>query len=211
VEDPVNPGRDRVGFLGVAVSSWQHRIACATAAIHIGDSKRPAGTGVLIEPDKILTCRHVVAGGQGQGEIKQRIRVRLPGLEPIPAIPEQLDWLGVDAVVLTLAEPVKLYPVVLSGSVRPPAKVELLGYPHADLTDDGVWRTFTVHAPTTTGQIQLDWADAGSFVGHSGGPVVDATTGRVVGLLRQGSERGHFDRYLPGVLARAGEPAASAP
>src|SRR4051794_7947213 len=66
-----------------AVSSWQQRMARATAAIHIGDDPRPAGSGVLIEPDKILTCRHVVAQSDGRGEIQRPVLVRLPGFEPV--------------------------------------------------------------------------------------------------------------------------------
>ena len=178
------------------MSSWQQRVLAATAAIHVGGAGRPAGTGVLIEPDKVLTCRHVVAAGRAEGSIKAGITVRLPGLAPVEVWPEQGGWLGVDAVVLTLPEPVEVAPVPLSGSLRVPAKVELVGYPQADLTEEGIWRTFTVHAETKS-LVQLDWTDAGSFIGHSGGPVVDADSGKLVGLLREGSPEGRFDRYLP--------------
>ena len=100
---------------------------------------------MLFEPDKVLTCRHVVAANHGQGPIKTGITVRLPGLPPMEDVwPEQGEWLGVDAVVLTLPDPVGVAPVVLSGSLRAPAKVELVGYPQDDLTGEGVWRTFTV-------------------------------------------------------------------
>ena len=44
-----------------------------------------------------------------------------------------------------------------------------MGDPQADLTEEGIWRTFTVHAATRN-LVQLDWTDAGSFIGHSGGP-----------------------------------------
>lgn len=83
------------------------------------------------------------------------------------------------------------------GSFRPPANVELLGYPQAEQVDEGVWRTFTVHGTTASGQIQIDWTDAGSFVGQSGGPILNPASGKVVGLFRQGSEAGRFDRYIP--------------
>ena len=148
------------------MSSWQQQVLAATAAIHVGGSGRPAGTGVLIEPDKVLTCRHVVAGGRAEGTIKPGITVRLPGLAPFDGVlPEQSEWLDVDAVVLTLPEPVKVVPVPLSGSLRAPPKVELVGYPQADLTEEGIWRTFTVHAATRS-LVQLDWTDVGSFVGQ---------------------------------------------
>jgi len=176
------------------VSSWQQRVLAATAAIHVGSAKQSAGTGVLIEADKVLTCRHVVAASGAEGPIKPGITVRLPGLAPIEEVwPEQSEWLGVDAVILTLPEPVEAAPVVLSGSLRAPAKVELVGYPQADLTEEGIWRTFTVHAATRS-LVQLDWTDVGSFIGHSGGPVVDADSGKLVGILREGSPEGRFDR-----------------
>jgi WD40 repeat protein len=191
------------------VSSWQQRALAATAAIHVGGSGQPAGTGVLIEPDKVLTCRHVVAAKQGQGPVKPGISVRLPGLSPFEDVwPEQDEWQGVDAVVLTLPVPADVEPVALSGSLRAPAKVELLGYPQADRTEEGVWRSFTVHAETKS-LVQLDWTDAGSIIGHSGGPVLDADSGKLVGILLEGSPDGRFDRYVPlwrlmagGVLGR---------
>ena len=41
----------------------------------------------------------------------------------------------------------------------------------------GVWREFTVAGPTTSMTVQLDWdRDAGTFPGHSGGPVIAAET-----------------------------------
>jgi hypothetical protein len=62
--------------------------------------------------------------------------------------------------------------------------------------------------PTGEGHIQLRWTDdAGSLPGHSGSPVVDATTGALVGLLRAGSVTARFDRYVPlPLLRRAGVP-----
>ena len=161
----------------------------------------PAGTGVLIEPDKVLTCRHVVATNHGQGLVKPGISVRLPGLDPVVDVrPEQDAWLGVDAVVLTLPAPAGPEPVTLSGSLRAPAKVELLGYPQADRTGEGVWRAFTVHGATRN-LVQLDWTDVGSFTGHSGGPVLDADSGKLVDL-REGS--GGQVRPVPAVVAAGG-------
>ena len=55
--------------------------------------------------------------------------------------------------------------------------------------------------PAASGSVQLDWAgDAGTFPGHSGGPVIDAGQGALAGILVEGAERGRFDRYLPVTL-----------
>ena len=47
------------------------------------------------------------------------------------------------------------------------------------------------------GRVQLDWGDVGTLEGHSGGPVCDKRSGLMVGVLVEGSEAGHFDRFIP--------------
>jgi WD domain, G-beta repeat len=55
-----------------------------------------------------------------------------------------------------------------------------------------------VAGPATAGTMQLDWiGDAGTFPGHSGGPVIDGDGHALAGILVEGSERGRFDRFLP--------------
>ena len=49
--------------------------------------------------------------------------------------------------------------------------------------------------------MQLDWiGDAGTFPGHSGGPVIDADGHALAGILVEGAERGRFDRFVPVTL-----------
>jgi hypothetical protein len=79
-----------------------------------------------------------------------------------------------------------------------PASVEVFGYPFAERKLKGVWREFAVGGPTAASTVQLHWTrDAGSLLGHSGGPVVDSVEYRPVGILIEGSEPGQFDRFLP--------------
>ena len=74
----------------------------------------------------------------------------------------------------------------------------MFGYPLAERLLKGVWRPFKVAGPATTGTVQLDWlGDAGTFPGHSGGPVIDATGHALAGILVEGAERGRFDRFVP--------------
>lgn len=193
---------------------WHDLVGAATAAVSRPDATgfgvgERLGTAVLAGPDWLLTCRHVVTvDGQPDGDLLTRVAVTFPGRRPVAAIPSFGGAAGVDATVLRLApdadsdSPMSLpKPVPLSGSARLPAKVELLGYPKADRTHHGVWRSFVVHARVGGAYVQIDWRnDVGSLRGHSGGPVVDAANGRLVGLLHEGSTGGRFDRYLPVTL-----------
>ena len=77
----------------------------------------------------------------------------------------------------------------------------MFGYPLAEGPLNGVWRPFTVAGPATPGTVELDWiGDAGTFPGHSGGPVIDAARHALAGILVEGSERGRFDRFVPVTL-----------
>ena len=111
---------------------------------------------------------------------------------------------GVDVAVLDLGEdrpgwlpaPVPVWP-----AARPPGRVQVFGYPLAEGPLNGVWRQFTVAGPATAGTVQLDWiGDAGTFPGHSGGPVIDAAGHALAGILVEGAERGRFDRFVPVTL-----------
>jgi hypothetical protein len=89
----------------------------------------------------------------------------------------------------------------MSPAARMPERVKVFGYPVAERSLKGMWREFSVAGPTAAGAVQLDWAAAtGTFVGHSGGPVIDSGGHGLVGVLLEGSEAGRFDRFLPVTL-----------
>ena len=197
------------------MSGWRDRVLAATAAVRVAAGGPLIGTGVLIEPGRLLTCRHVVSlDGTPTGSLRDSVSVEFPGVEPLTAVPVSgADH--IDAAVLELVEPARRddwsqrlmqpVPVQLSGRLRLPQEVELVGYPSADNTRDALWRSFTVRGPAASGHVQLGWVDAGSLHGHSGGPVVDARNGDLVGIIREGSDAGRFDRYIPvPLLYRAG-------
>ena len=111
---------------------------------------------------------------------------------------------GVDVAVLDLGEdppgwlpaPVPVWP-----AARPPRMVKVFGYPLDEGSLNGVWRQFAVAGPATSGAVQLDWiGPVGTFPGHSGGPVIDADSHALAGILIEGSERGRFDRFVPVTL-----------
>jgi hypothetical protein len=111
---------------------------------------------------------------------------------------------GVDVAVLDLGEdrpdwlpaPVPVWP-----AAWPPGKVQVFGYSLVEKLLNGVWRQFTVAGPATSGAVRLDWlGDAGTFRGHSGGPVIDAAGHALAGIAVEGAERGRFDRFVPVTL-----------
>jgi WD40 repeat protein len=192
------------------MTSWRDQVLAATAAVRGTDSGPLIGSAVLVEPDRLLTCRHVVSvDSTPEGALMPRVTVTFPGRSPLLATP--LDAPNeLDSVVLELVDlggqedsqrqSSRPVPIRVSGHSRAPQEVELVGYPSRDNTEDGIWRSFTVRGPAASGHIQLGWHDIGSLHGHSGGPVVDARTGELVGLLLEGSEIGRFDRYIPVML-----------
>ena len=195
------------------MSGGQAAVARATAAVFV-DGRR-AGSAVLVGPRYLVTAAHVLQRqdprtlatvaveqvelefpGQGPGGQPGRTAAARVDLGPAGA--------GVDVAVLDLGEdrpgwlpaPVPVWP-----AARPPGRVQVFGYPLAEGPLNGVWRQFAVAGPATAGTVQLDWiGDAGTFPGHSGGPVIDAAGHALAGILVEGSERGRFDRFVPVTL-----------
>ena len=109
-----------------------------------------------------------------------------------------------DVAVLDLGEdrpgwlpaPVPVWP-----AARPPGSVQVFGYPLAERLLKGCGGSSRWRGPATAGAVQLDWAgDAGTFPGHSGGPVIDVAGHALAGILVEGAEGGRFDRFVPVTL-----------
>jgi V8-like Glu-specific endopeptidase len=188
-------------------------VARATAAVFI-DGRR-AGSAVLVDPRHLVTAAHVLQR-QDPGTLAtvavEQVELEFPGQgpggQPGTTAATRVD-LGpasteTDVAVLDLGEdrpgwlpvPVPVWP-----AARPPAAVQVFGYPLAEGALKGVWRQFTVAGPATPGTVQLDWiGDAHTFPGHSGGPVIDPAGHVLAGILVEGAERGRFDRFLPVTL-----------
>jgi hypothetical protein len=184
-----------------------------TAAVFAGG--RRSGSAVLVDDRHLITAAHVLLRfdpDTGANAPVEEVEVEFPavaaGGKACRAAASRLD-LGpgsgaVDVAVLDLGEeqPAGLpNPVPVWPAARMPDRVAVFGYPLAEGPLNGVWREFRVAGPTTAGAVQLDWAgDAGTFPGHSGGPVVDLAGNRLTGILVEGSELGRFDRFLPVTL-----------
>ena len=195
------------------MSGGQAAVARATAAVFV-DGRR-AGSAVLVGPRYLVTAAHVLQRQDPRTLAKVAVeQVELefpdqgPGGQPGRTAAARVDLgpasAGVDVAVLDLGEdrpgwlpaPVPVWP-----AARPPARVQVFGYPLAEGPLNGVWRQFAVAGPATAGTVQLDWiGDAGTFPGHSGGPVIDAAGHALAGILVEGAERGRFDRFVPVTL-----------
>ena len=191
----------------------QAAVARATAAVFV-DGRR-AGSAVLVHPRYLVTAAHVlqhqdprtlakVAVEQVELEFPDQGPGGQPGMTAAVCLDMGLGGAGVDVAVLDLGEDrpgwlpalVPVWP-----AARPPARVQVFGYPLDEGRLNGVWRPFAVAGPAAAGAVQLDWiGDVGTFPGHSGGPVIDAAGHALAGILVEGSERGRFDRFVPVAL-----------
>jgi V8-like Glu-specific endopeptidase len=194
-------------------SGGQAAVTRATAAV-FADGRR-AGSAVLVGPRYLVTAAHVLQHQDPRTLATvavEQVELEFPGQEPgghsgwVAA--SRLDLgppgAGVDVVVLDLVEDRPGWlpaPVPVWSAARPPARVQVFGYPLAEGPLKGVWRKFEVAGPATPGTVQLDWiSDIGTFPGHSGGPVIDADRHALAGILVEGAERGRFDRFVPVTL-----------
>jgi trypsin-like peptidase len=169
----------------------------ATTAVQINGCR--VGTAALVDSRHLLTARHAVESAGTATEID--CRVVFPGTGRNFAV-EIIDLgePGHDIAVLRLGEPIDgnpAKPFELWPFGRLPETVAAFGYPMAERGSEGVWRRFKVSGRTTTGLQQLEWTEGvGTFVGHSGGPVIESDTGILVGIVLAGSEAGRFDRFI---------------
>ena len=191
----------------------QAAVAAATAAVFV-DGRR-AGSAVLVAPRYLVTAAHVLLRldpGTGAKVSADQVELEFPGRglggQADKANASRLDLgpasVGVDVAVLDLGEdlpgglptPVPVWP-----AARVPGRVKVFGYPLAEGPLNGVWRQFAVAGPDTAGTVQLDWmGEAGTFPGHSGGPVIDGDGHALAGILVEGSKQGRFDRFVPVTL-----------
>ena len=192
------------------MSGGQAEVAQATAAVFV-DGRR-AGSAVLVDPRYLVTAAHVLQRQDPRTlamvaveQVELEFPDQGPGGQPGRAAAARVNLgpagAGVDVAVLDLGEDRPGWlpaPVPVRAAARLPGRVQVFGYPLAEGPLNGVWRQFTVAGPATAGAVQLDWlGDAGTFSGHSGGPVIDAAGHALAGILVEGAERGRFDRFVP--------------
>ena len=195
------------------MSGGQAAVARATAAVFV-DGRR-AGSAVLVGPRYLVTAAHVLQRQDPRTldwvaveQVVMEFPGQGPGGQPGRADAARVDLgpagAGVDVAVLDLGEDRPAWlpaPVPVWPAARLPGRVQVFGYPLDERLLKGVWRQFAAAGPAAAGTVQLDWlGDAGTFPGHSGGPVIDAAGHALAGILVEGSERGRFDRFVPVTL-----------
>ncbi|WP_432134060.1 trypsin-like peptidase domain-containing protein [Streptomyces sp. bgisy154] len=164
------------------------------------------GSGFFIAPNWVLTCAHVVHGGEG-GEITvvyqrgpQQGASAVPG-EVVATLPERLDgppagsWPAPDLALVRLREPVGHDCVYVSE--RPTAyysegKVLYAGWTvvggQLQVLDGPIEVQGTIGGWTTGVQMRLGHNDLPP--GVSGGPVIDPVRGEVIGVLKSRADHG---------------------
>lgn len=167
------------------------RVLDATAAVYRGSTR--LGSAVLVDRISVLTAHHVV------GNTTEDVEVYFPStggrlvgrLAELPS-----DSIDLCRIYLqppdgaNVPDPAPLWP-----TARLPDLVLEGGFPLAEETLNGVWFECELAGPTASGLVQARWrGNTGSMEGQSGGPVVDRSSGILVGVLVEGSREGEFDR-----------------
>ncbi|MGP4992710.1 trypsin-like peptidase domain-containing protein [Glutamicibacter ardleyensis] len=179
------------------MTGWEQRVLSATVEI-LDERGKLIGSGMLIDEARVLTAAHVIRNKNGPlpmvsvrfaTDIVHGCIVVIPGEADVAVVnlPEELAF----------SPPVPVTVVALER--RRPEYASVLGFPVEDSTSKGIWCAFRVRGPIgARGEYrQLDWNNSrGSFKGHSGGPVVDDSTGEMIGILTESSTAGQFDRFL---------------
>ncbi len=164
---------------------------------------RTAGVGVLVGPQEILTCAHVVNVALGRDRATQdrpagevTVAFAVDDGPPQRALvqrwwpPPRTGAIGDDiaGLVLTGTElPAGATPARLAANPPAPGQVvDVFSYPGTPPRPHGAWVEATVRGQVGGRHLQLDsTADSALRIqpGFSGSPVYDRVTSRVVGLL----------------------------
>lgn len=164
-----------------------------------------AGAGVLLSPDRVLTCAHVVTPG---AHVTAEF-VGAPGLH-VPAVtawvdedayvPETRDADGDpsgDVALLRLEHPRPAHePVFLHRLSAPNRAVRMYGFPYEH--NGGIWfRATIIGGCGRDGQVQLGPQTPGELAspGCSGAGVVDDLTGEVIGIVLTGMRDRHGNSF----------------
>jgi hypothetical protein len=173
----------------LATPSWVVRIRRANGTI--------AGSGILLSPDRVLTCAHVVgrgeevlaefvgAAGNTAGFRVPEVTARVTG---DAYRPEQRDRNGDPVGDVALLELDRPRPAGEATSLHrvsaPGRRVRMYGFPEG--YNGGLWLSATILGGCgRDGQVQLEPTSPGEVArrGFSGGGVVDLDTDKVIGMV----------------------------
>ncbi|MFJ9796613.1 trypsin-like peptidase domain-containing protein [Streptomyces sp. NPDC101145] len=164
---------------------WAVRIRWANGEI--------AGAGVLLSPDAVLTCAHVVPPGshvtaEFVGAPGPRVPAVTARVDEDAYVPETRDADGDpsgDVALLRLERPRPVHETVTLRRLSAPHRtVRMYGFPHGQ--SGGVWlRAAIVGGCGRDGQVRLGPRTPGGLAGPGcgGAGVVDDLTGEVIGIV----------------------------
>ncbi|MEV7211238.1 MULTISPECIES: serine protease [unclassified Streptomyces] len=178
--------------------SWAVRIRGADGEI--------AGAGILLSPDQVLTCAHVV------DRAAARLTAEFVGAtdHSVPAVPARVDGTAYvpetrdgdgdpsgDVALLRLERPRPVEETVRLHRLSAPGReVRMYGFPYAH--NGGIWfRSTVVGGCGRDGQVQLSPVSPGELAspGCSGAGVADSRTGEVIGMVLSGQLDQHGNRF----------------
>jgi WD40 repeat protein len=170
----------------------------ATAAVFVNGGRR--GSCVLVDRRHALTAQHVIGRQSIAGT---EVALHFPAVGAVvPAVSVDIGERAAEMDIALLELTGDLPPGLVVPEWLPYAgatdRVRVFGYPLEERELNGIWVQATPAGLTAAGLLQIDATGAGSSLrGHSGGPVVDAVTGAVIGVLVEGSAELRFDRGVP--------------
>ncbi|MFJ4272433.1 trypsin-like peptidase domain-containing protein [Streptomyces coelicoflavus] len=178
--------------------SWAVRIRGADGEI--------AGAGILLTPDQVLTCAHVVdrAADRLMAEFVgaadhsvPAVRARVDGTAYVPETRDADGDPSGDVALLRLERPRPAEETVRLHRLSAPGReVRMYGFPYA--YNGGIWfRSTVVGGCGRDGQVQLSPVSPGELAspGCSGAGVADSRTGEVIGMVLSGQLDQHGNRF----------------
>ncbi|MFE5261505.1 trypsin-like serine peptidase [Streptomyces coelicoflavus] len=178
--------------------SWAVRIRGADGEI--------AGAGILLTPDQVLTCAHVVDRAADRltaefvGAADHSVPAVRARVDRTAYVPETRDADGDpsgDVALLRLERPRPVEETVRLHRLSAPGReVRMYGFPYAH--NGGIWfRSTVVGGCGRDGQVQLSPVNPGELAspGCSGAGVADSRTGEVIGMVLSGQLDQHGNRF----------------
>ncbi|MEU3446262.1 serine protease [Streptomyces thermolilacinus] len=176
---------------------WAVRIRWANGEI--------AGAGVLLSPDRVLTCAHVVTPGshvtaEFVGAPGRQVPAVTAWVDEDAYVPETRDADGDpsgDVALLRLEQPRPAHETVTLRRLSAPHRtVRMYGFPYEH--NGGIWfRATIIGGCGRDGQVQLGPQTPGELAspGCSGAGVVDDLTGEVIGIVLTGMRDRHGNAF----------------
>ncbi|URM89622.1 trypsin-like peptidase domain-containing protein [Streptomyces sp. MRC013] len=164
-----------------------------------------AGAGVLLSPDRVLTCAHVVAPGApvtaefvgAPGREVPAVTARVDGDAYVPETCDADDDPSGDVALLRLEHPRPAHETVALRRLSAPNRtVRMYGFPHEH--NGGIWfRATIIGGCGRDGQVQLGPRTPGETArpGCSGAGVVDDLTGEVIGIVLTAKHDRHGNAF----------------